>query len=240
MSLILECKKVKRTGFILAFLCGSILAASVPAANMAFRSEMYTNQNRPPVEILLTANWQMIAMLNLLIIVSGACIMYHTEYSDNALQKMRTLPLKESNLFWGKAFLMSIMCAAMLIIESVSVTFCAIHWFGQHDGLAPEILKNFSYSFLLMIPAILMALFIASACKNMWISLGISVICVFLATMLPTDNFVLSLFPFALPFRILAGSVQNTVQGFAVGAAVEIVSLAATETIFLKVRRSFE
>ena len=30
MSLSLECKKAKRTGFIPAFLCGGILAAAVP------------------------------------------------------------------------------------------------------------------------------------------------------------------------------------------------------------------
>ena len=33
MSLSLECKKVKRTGFIPAFLCGGILAAAVPIVN---------------------------------------------------------------------------------------------------------------------------------------------------------------------------------------------------------------
>ena len=41
MSLSLECKKAKRTGFIPAFLCGGILAAAVPIVNMAVRSEMY-------------------------------------------------------------------------------------------------------------------------------------------------------------------------------------------------------
>ena len=40
MSLSLECKKAKRTGFIPAFLCGGILAAAVPIVNMAVRSEM--------------------------------------------------------------------------------------------------------------------------------------------------------------------------------------------------------
>ena len=35
MSLSLECKKAKRTGFIPAFLCGGILAAAVPIVNMA-------------------------------------------------------------------------------------------------------------------------------------------------------------------------------------------------------------
>ena len=43
MSVSLECKKIKRTGFLLAFLGGGILAAAVPVINMAVRSEQYLN-----------------------------------------------------------------------------------------------------------------------------------------------------------------------------------------------------
>lgn len=59
MSLSLECKKAKRTGFIPAFLCGGILAAAVPIVNMAVRSEMYVGQQSSPMQILMGANWQM-------------------------------------------------------------------------------------------------------------------------------------------------------------------------------------
>lgn len=52
MSLSLECKKAKRTGFIPAFLCGGILAAAVPIVNMAVRSEMYLGQQNSPMQIL--------------------------------------------------------------------------------------------------------------------------------------------------------------------------------------------
>lgn len=48
MSLSLECKKAKRTGFIPAFLCGGILAAAVPIVNMAVRSEMYGRTAKLP------------------------------------------------------------------------------------------------------------------------------------------------------------------------------------------------
>ena len=64
MSVSLECKKVKRTGFLPAFFGGGILAAAVPVINMAVRSEMYLNQQGSPIQILLGANWQMMAMLN--------------------------------------------------------------------------------------------------------------------------------------------------------------------------------
>lgn len=72
MSVSLECKKAKRTGFLPTFLCGGILAAVVPIINMAVRSEMYLNLPGNPIQILLGANWQMMAMLNVLLVVTGA------------------------------------------------------------------------------------------------------------------------------------------------------------------------
>lgn len=240
MSIGLEWKKVKRTGFIPAILVGSVLAAVVPIANMALRSEIYISQSKPPVEILLNANWQMMAMLNILLIVAGACLMYHTEYVNNAIQKMRTLPIKESKLFLSKYLLVMVMSFIVLAVEAVSIAFCTMHWFGQPEGLAIEILKHFSYSFFLILPAILLSLLIASACKNMWVSLGIGVICMFIATMLPTNQFVLSLFPFALPFQIFTGTAENIIHHFVIGVAFEIVGIAVAEMVSLKVRRLFE
>lgn len=240
MILGLECKKIKRTGFFSAFLSGGVLAAVVPIVNMAVRSEIYISQNKPPVQTLLNANWQMMSMLNILLVVVGACLMYHTEYSDNAIQKMCTLPIKESKLFFGKFSIMAIMSIVILVIEATSIIFCSIHWFNQAESIIVEILKNFSYSFLLMLPAILLSLLIASACRNMWISLGIGVICVFTATMLPTNNFMLSLFPFALPFQMFAGTAENIIRNFTISAVVEIIIISVAEIALLKVRRAFE
>lgn len=240
MSLCLEYKKVKRTGFFPAFVGGGILAAAVPVLNMAVRSEIYIGQPKPPVQILLAANWQMMAMLNILLVVAGACLMYHMEYSDNAIQKMRTLPIWESHLFFGKCFLMVAACVLALAVEAASVAFCAVNWFAKVDGLGTEILKNFSYSFLLMLPVIFLSLFIASQCQNMWVSLGIGVICVFLATMIPMKQFALSLFPFALPYQMIAGRGESTIRKFAIGAVAEVVGLAIVQPMFLKVRRLFE
>ena len=88
MSLGLECKKIRRTGFFPAFIVGGLLAAAVPVLNMAVRSNIYVGIENSPLQILMSANWQMIAMLNVLLIVAGACLMYHTEYADNGIQKM--------------------------------------------------------------------------------------------------------------------------------------------------------
>lgn len=147
MSLSLECKKAKRTGFISAFLCGGILAATVPMINMAVRSEIYIGQLSSPMQILMGANWQMIAMLNILLVVAGSCLLYHTEFADNAIQKMKSLPIRESSIYLGKFILTSLMCVVVLAIEAASITFCVSHWFEIENNYWLELSKNFGYSF---------------------------------------------------------------------------------------------
>lgn len=240
MSFELECKKVKRTGYIPAFICGGMVAAAVPILNMVVCSNIYIGLSSSPVQILLDANWKMMAMLNVLLIVLGACMIYHTEYADNAIQKMCTLPLTESKLFSGKFALMAIMCIVTLATEAVGIAFSLYHWFEFSKDVGIELFKSFGYSLLLTLPAVLTALLIASVCKNMWVSLGIGVVCVFIATMLPMDNFVLSLFPFALPFQVFVGMAENTFYNFLIAGVIESVILFVTELVILKVRRSFE
>lgn len=240
MSLSPEYKKAKRTGFIPAFLCGGILAAAVPIVNMAVRSEMYLGQQSSPMQILMEANWQMMAMLNILLVVAGSCLLYHTEFTDNAMQKMKSLPIRESSIFFGKFVLISIMSLIVLAIEAASIAFCVSHWFEIGNDFWLESGKNFGYSFLLILPCVLLSLLISSACRNMWVSLGIGVVCVFTATMLPTDNFVLSLFPFAIPFQIFVTTGMTQAMHYVYVAMIEIVVIVIAELVFIKVRRSFE
>ncbi len=240
MSFYLECKKIKRTGFLPGLIGGGILAAIVPVTNMAFRSEIYLDITAPPMEVLLNANWQMMAMLNVLIVMAGACLMYHTEYGDNAIQRMCTLPIRESEIFFGKFMLMAAICFLILFIEAAAIAFCVVRWFTQPTSLIMEIFKNFGYSFLLLMPTALLSLLIAAACKNMWISLGIEVICVFTATLLPTHDSMLSLFPFSLPFQIFTGTAESTIRNFIIADIIEMLAIALASTIFLKVRRSLE
>lgn len=235
----LEWKKIKRTGFWPAFFGGGLLAACVPVLNTAVRRDVFLQLEGRPLKILMDANWQMMAMLNILLIVAGACLLYHTEFADNAIQKMCTLPVRESRMFFGKFLLMCGACLGMLVIEGMGVGFSALHWFSGGQKSLPEAAKSLGYAFVLLLPAILLALFIASACKNMWISLGIGVICVFIASMLPTDNFMLSLFPFAMPLQFLPGTGEALAHKYLLAAAAESVIVLAAEILFLKVRRLF-
>lgn len=237
----LECRKLKRTGFAPAFLTGGILASAFPVLNMAVRSEMYTGLSKTPVQILLDANWQMMAMLNILLLVAGACLMYHTEYADHAMQKMCMLPVRESSLYLWKALLMAGMCLLVLAIEAAVIIGSSIHWFSEKDAgsLFVEASKSFAWFFLLILPAVLVSLAFASACKNMWISLGIGVVCVFTATLLPTDSFILSLFPFALPFQIFSDLAGLEIRNYLFAAAAESAGIVLAELLFLRTRRHF-
>ncbi|MDD3340067.1 MAG: ABC transporter permease [Lachnospiraceae bacterium] len=236
MMLFVESKKLKRTGFIAAFLGGGILASLIPILNMAVRSENFVGLSERPLKILLDANWQMMAMLNVLLVVIGACMMYYTEYADNAMQKMRTLSMKESTMFFGKFILLVGMSAVVLALEAATVSFCTVHWFSADTDFFIELLKNYGYTLLLIVPSAAFSLVIASACKNMWVSLGICVVCIFTATMISNKNFILSLFPFALPFQTFS---EDAVK-YCIAACIEMIVAGATELIYLKGRRAFE
>ncbi len=259
-GIVLEWKKEKRTGILPAFLGGGILAGAVPLANMAFRSEMYLKQytpwmqvSRTPFAILLDANWQMMAMLNMLLVVTGACLLYHTEYADNGLQKMRTLPLWEGTCFLGKTVLLFFLSLLLLAIEAGAIAFCAGHWFeGAMEGISAwlELGLYFGYAFLRMVPCILLSLLVAEACRNMWISLGIGVLCLFTATLLPAQVMssgkiqFLAFFPFAMPFRMttdMEGILENVAGGMwdLYAAAIWAAVLVLAGWLYRKGRRAW-
>ena len=161
-------------------------------------------------------------------------------YAVVRMQKMKSLPIRESSIFFGKFVLTSIMSMVVLAIEAASIAFCVSHWLEIGNDFWLELGKNFGYSFLLMLPCVLLSLLISSACKNMWVSLGIGVVCVFTATMLPTNNFMLSLFPFATPFQVFVNTEMAQAMHYVYAAIIEIVVIGIAELVFIKVRRSFE
>ncbi len=121
MSGFLELKKVKRTGLWPAVFGGGILAALVPIINTAVRKEVFLQMEGSALAILMNENWQMMAMLNLLFVAASACLLYHTEYGDNAIQRMNTLPQRESKMFFDKFFLLSAFCLIMFTIEGAGL-----------------------------------------------------------------------------------------------------------------------
>ncbi|HJB45190.1 MAG TPA: ABC transporter permease [Candidatus Mediterraneibacter surreyensis] len=239
MSFRLEYKKIRRTGLTAAFLAGGIIAAALPVINTAARPDTFTSMAGSPAAVLADANLQLISMLNLLLITAGACILYHIEYADNALQKMQSLPVRESRLFIGKCGILLPFFLMIILFETASLCFCGWHWLDAGKEELMEILQTLGFTLILTLPSAIIALVIASACRNMWTALGIGILCIFMATMLPTDNFIVSLFPYVLPFQILPGMETARVFHYCIASVCESAAACAAEIIYLKVRRLF-
>ena len=121
----LECKKLKRTGCLPAVVLCGLFAAAFPLANMLVRPEAFTTLPGDPLSILADANWQMIAMLNILLSVCLSCIMYHTEFADRGIQKSETLPVKAHLLFLGKGTILAVSGIVVILTECAARLLCA-------------------------------------------------------------------------------------------------------------------
>ena len=88
MILALEGKKIKHTGLLPAFLAGALAVSAFPVINMAFRTDLFISQDLPPVDILLNGNWDMAATFHCFLAILGACILYHTEFANRAIEKL--------------------------------------------------------------------------------------------------------------------------------------------------------
>lgn len=241
MSLLIEFQKLKRTGYLPVFLAGGFLAAAFPVVYMMVKEEEITLLSENPVERLMSANWQMMAMLNILISICGACMMYHTEYADNGMQKMSVLPVRPGDMFFIKFVIAALGSSLMVIIEIAVLTGCAEYWFKDYVFDLTQILKTAGFQMVVMLPTVMLMLVIASACKNMWVSLGIGVILVFTMSVLGQDNIVLSLFPFVSPYQMFSAAIENSrTTLFLSVCGIETVLFGTAEVIYLKVRRCFE
>ena len=178
----------------------------------------------------------MVTMLNLILIICGACLMYHTEYADHAIRRMLTLPLRGESLFFGKALLLTLGFLFLLALESASYAFCTMHWFEMTGDFIPELLKNMGFAALLTLPTLLFMLLVASACQSMWVSLGIGVIFMSMGTVLPEGPFLLTLVPFITPFKTFYAAGGDAGL-YAVSSCVELLLLALAACLFIRTRR---
>ena len=241
MSFLIESQKLKRTGYLPAFLAGGFLAAAFPVIYMIVKAEEMTALSGDPINILMSANWQMMAMLNVLISICGACMMYHTEYADNGMEKMSVLPIRQGSMFFGKFLIAALVLSAMTVIEMAALTCCARYWFTNYVFDLTEIWKTAGFQIAAALPTVMLMLVIASACRNMWVSLGIGVILVFTLSIFPQDNTVLSLFPFASPYQTLSAAAESSrTVLFLAACGIETAVFGIAEVLYLKVRRCFE
>lgn len=203
MNLRIEVTKLKRTGYVPAFLLGGLLSAAIPIVNTAARSEVFTALDGRPLTVLLNANWQMMTMLGILLAVCGACILYHTEFAGNAIQKMDTLPIRSNSLFLGKLILSCLASLHVILQDSAALALCIALWFPASPLPLAELAQFTGFELVMLIPTVTLTLVIASVCQNLWVSLGIGVFLAFTAIMFPQEHAILSLLPFSSPYQLL-------------------------------------
>lgn len=240
MTLSLEVKKLKRTGYLPAFFCGALLASAFPLVNMLVRSETYTLMPGNPFRILTDANWQMMSMMNILMVICGACIMYHTEYADNGAQKMDVLPIPTASIFAGKFIITTLALGGMLLLETTVLAGCGLYWFPGYEAHVNELARNAGFFLAAALPTAMLMLMIASACQNMWVSLGMGIILLFTLSLFPKDHLFLSLCPFSSPFQTLDMAAEKGLEWtFPLVCIGETVLLAITQMVHIKLRRCF-
>ena len=111
------------------FLGGALAASAFPVINMAFRTELFTSQDLPPADILLNGNWEMSATFHCFLAVLGACILYHTEFANRAIEKLHMLPVSQGKVFFCKNLLLLLLFLPVFLIETCFLLFCACQWF---------------------------------------------------------------------------------------------------------------
>ena len=101
MSLVIECEKLKRTGYFTAFLAGGFLAAGFSCCLYDGKSRRNDFPFRNPMDILMAANWQMMDMLNILFPFAALHDVPHGICRLTVCRKCRCFPIRQENMFFG-------------------------------------------------------------------------------------------------------------------------------------------
>ena len=129
-TLAVELKKEKRTGVILLMPAVGILGAAYAFLNFMVRKETLLHLPLAPMDVLLTQLYGMIMILNMFGIIAAACIIYHIEFSGNAVKKMYLLPVSVSSVYFCKFLILTIMLFAAVGLQNLAlakiVFFCRL------------------------------------------------------------------------------------------------------------------
>ena len=87
----------------------------------------------------------MIATFHCFLAVLGACILYHTEFANRAIEKLHMLPVSQGKVFFCKNLLLLLLFLPVFLIETCFLLFCARHWFPGETLGAEILLENMGF-----------------------------------------------------------------------------------------------
>ncbi|MDO5424208.1 MAG: ABC transporter permease [Eubacteriales bacterium] len=227
--LLIELQKEKRTGIFPVLLATGVLGALYAFANFQIRGKALLSLPLAPMDILLTQLYGMLLILNLFGIITAACILYHMEYSGNAIRKIYLLPISAASLYFSKFLLLSLGFLLAAILQNLALAWIGTTTLPQGTFKAGTLLAFAAYSFLTSMPVLSFMLFVSSRMENMWVTLGIGVIGFLSAMALAnTKTPLILLHPFVVPLSpAIAMSARPDLTVIAVSAFETALFLAA-------------
>lgn len=173
--LAIELRKEKRTGVIPVLLAVGVLGAAYALVNFLIRKDTLLNLPLAPMDILLTQLYGMIMILNMFGIVVSTCMIYNMEFKDNAVNKIYTLPVNVSEMYFSKFLILTMMLLVAIIIQNLALLQIGITDLPQGSFEFGALVAFAWYSFITSMPVLSFMLLTSSRFENMWVPLGVGV-----------------------------------------------------------------
>ena len=174
-TLVLEIKKMKRTGSLAVLPLAGGLGAAYALANFLIRRDALLSLPLAPMDVLLTQLYGMILLINLFAIIVAACMIYNLEFKGQAIKKLWMLPFSVPKLFVTKFILLTLGLAAAIILENTALGWIGMTMLPQGSFQLPVLVQFAVYSFVTSLPVLALMLLAASRIETMGVTLGIGV-----------------------------------------------------------------
>ncbi len=198
-SLRIEMQKLRRTGVIGTFIFTGVAGAIYAIMNWYVRKDILLSADIDPMTTLLTQLYGVICLINIFAIVVSTSNIYHIEYQNNGLKKMKTLPIKASEIFISKLVILISTLLLSYMIEFVALAFLGKKYLPNSSFDFHTLVQFGFYIFLISLPCLTFMLVVSILSTNLWISIGVGVIGFFSGmSMIVTDNSINFVNPFSL------------------------------------------
>ncbi|MDK6233455.1 ABC transporter permease [Aerococcus sanguinicola] len=219
-ALLIEGKKLKRTGIVPGLLLTGLLGAALLALTYVLRRDQLLNLPGDPIQVLLVQLYGILTLLNMLALILSTVLSYDLERRGQAIKHLYFLPYSLARMYLAKLCLLTLLYGFSLLIEFAALASLMAGQVGFTADRLALVGSAFGLAFLSSLPVLTGMVLVASRCQNLWTSLGVGL--VGLLTGLALANFnqpVVLIHPFVLMFQPSARMTFTLSEGM-VGLAV--------------------
>jgi len=200
MGITIEWKKLKRSGYFQTVVIGGLITGFIPVLQLLVRERIVSNDGADIMAWLIHMNWNLIVMIQSIINIVAACILYHIEYEERGNCKMAVLPIKSERMHWNKWLILMFTNLYVIVCVYASFVCCMKYWYSGVGGWSHLLTEQMIMEVLAAVPCSMFMLLAAYCTTNLWMSLGIGVIALFLASMIRGSQKIVAAYPFSLAF----------------------------------------